>query len=133
MKRFYVGCLSMVAALGLVRAELPPSAYEKMQSQATEVFRVKVLRVDEAPAGDPAIQDVTMLAQVLKVGRSAAKVKPDDLITVKYRVTTHPAGWVGQGEVPVLKEDAETVAYLRAVSGTPDYAPAAGTMSFERF
>ncbi len=123
----------MCAALAPSRAELPPSAYEKMQSEATEVFKVKVLRVDETSAGDSSTHDVTMLAQVLKVGRSRAKVKADDLITIKYRVTTHPAGWVGPGEVPVLKQDAETVAYLKPVTGSPEYAPAAGTMSFDRF
>jgi hypothetical protein len=114
-------------------AELPPSAYEKMQSAATEVFRIKVLRVDVQPTDDPAIRDVTMLAQVLKVGRSKTKVKPEDLVTVKYRVTTREPGWVGPGEVPILEENAETVAYLKSVLGEQEFAPAAGAMSFDRF
>lgn len=132
MKRFLVGCLFVLGGLGFSRAELPPSVYEKMQREAPEVFRVKVLRVDEEAGGENA-RDITLLAQVLKVGRSHTKVKPEDLITIKYRVTARPAGWAGPGEVPVLKEDAETVAYLKPVSGSPEFAPAAGTMSFDRF
>lgn len=132
MKRIFACVLLAFGALGPSRAELPPSAYEKMQREATEVFRVKVLRVEEEPA-TPEARHVTLLAQVLKVGRSQTKVKPDDLITIKYQVTTRPAGWVGPGEVPVLKEDAETVAYLKPISGSPEFAPAAGTMSFDRF
>ena len=132
MRRLFT-CLFLLVLTNVVRAELPPSAYEKMQSAATEVFRVKVLRVDITPTDSPEIRDVSMLAQVLKVGRSKSKVKPDDLITIKYRITTHPAGWVGPGEVPILKEDAETVAYLQSIVGTEDYAPAAGAMSFDRF
>jgi len=132
MRRLFA-CLSLLVFTSSVFAELPPSAYEKMQSASTEVFRVKVLRVVVTPGDAPDIQDVTMLAQVLKVGRSKAKVKPDDLITIKYHVTTHPAGWVGPGEVPILKEDAETVAYLQPVAGTEEYAPAAGAMSFDHF
>jgi hypothetical protein len=132
MRRLFT-CLFLLVLTNVARAELPPSAYEKMQSAATEVFRVKVLRVDITPGDSPEIRDVSMLAQVLKVGRSKSKVKPDDLITIKYRLTTHPAGWVGPGEVPILKEDAETVAYLKPVAGTDEYAPAAGAMSFDHF
>jgi hypothetical protein len=132
--RHLFACLFLLALTNASSiAELPPSAYEKMQSAATEVFRVKILRVDETLAHDPGIKDVALLAQVLKVGRSKTKVKPDDLITIKYRITTHPAGWVGPGEVPLLKEDAETVAYLQPIAGTADYAPAAGVMSFDQF
>ncbi|MDD5201141.1 MAG: hypothetical protein PHC88_15220 [Terrimicrobiaceae bacterium] len=126
-------CFLFLGLIDFARAELPPSVYEKMQSAAVEVVRVKVLRVDVQPGDDPAIRDVTMLVQVLKVGRTRTKLKQDDLITVKYRITTHESGWVGPGEVPILKEDMETVAYLQPIVGSQDYAPAAGAMSFDRF
>ncbi|HEY8901430.1 MAG TPA: hypothetical protein VIM61_13545 [Chthoniobacterales bacterium] len=133
MKRLFA-CLLLAAAVPHASfAELPPSAYEKMQSTAPEVFRVKVLRVDVEPTEDSAVREVTMLAQVLKVGRSHQKVKPDDLITIKYRVTAREPGWVGPGEVPILKEDAETVAYLKPNAEATEYAPAAGAMTFDRF
>jgi hypothetical protein len=35
--------------------------------------------------------------------------------------------------VPILKDDAESVAYLQPVDGAPEFAPAAGVMSFDRF
>jgi hypothetical protein len=133
MKRRLTACLFILATLTLTRAELPPSAYEKMQTAASEVLRVHVLRVDVQPTDDTAIRDVTMLAEAVKVGRSKTKLKPGDMITIKYRVTAHQAGWVGPGEVPILKDDMETVAYLAPVSGAQEYAPAAGAMSFDRF
>lgn len=133
MKRFAAGCLLFLVTLTLVRAELPPSAYERMQSKAPEVFRVHVLRVDVQPTKDADVREVTMLAETVKVGRSETKVKPGDMITVKYTVTTRRPGWAGPGEVPILKEDAETVAYLAPIPGTQEYAPAAGAMSFDRF
>jgi len=114
-------------------AELPPSAYEKMQSTAPEVLRIKVLRVDVQPTGKQETREITMLAEVLKVGRSGTKIKPTDMITVKYTVTTHQSGWVGPGEVPILKDDAETVAYLKPLQEVQEYAPAAGVMSFDHF
>lgn len=132
MKRLAAGCL-FLATISLAPAELPPSAYEKMQSQAPEVFKVHVLRVDVQPTKNTAIREVTMLAQALKVGRSGTKVKPGDMITVKYQVTARPPGWVGPGEVPILEDDAETVAYLTPITGAQEYSPAAGAMSFDRF
>lgn len=131
--RLLTTCLLFLTAIAQIRAELPPSAYEKMQSEASEVLRVHVLRVDVQPTDDSAIREVTMLAEALKVGRSETKLKPGDMITVKYRITTHQPGWVGPGEVPILKDDQETVAYLAPVTGAQEYAPAAGVMSFERF
>ncbi len=133
MMRLLTTCLLFLTAIAQIRAELPPSAYEKMQSEASEVLRVHVLRVDVQPTDDSAIREVTMLAEALKVGRSETKLKPGDMITVKYRITTHQPGWVGPGEVPILKDDQETVAYLAPVTGAQEYAPAAGVMSFERF
>jgi hypothetical protein len=117
----------------LAFAELPPSAYEKMQTSAPEVLKIHVLRVDVQPTEKKEITDITMLAEVLKVGRSKSKVKPTDMITVKYQVTARQPGWVGPGEVPILKSDTETIAYL-APSGTDqEYTPAAGVMTFDRF
>src|SRR4051812_19619609 len=104
MKRLTT-CLLLLATLTLGRAELPPSAYEKMQSEAPEVLRLHVLRVEVQPTDAAAIREVTMLAEATKVGRSKTKLKPGDMITVKYRITTHESGWVGPGEVPILKDD----------------------------
>jgi hypothetical protein len=92
-----------------------------------------VLRVDVQPTAKKETNEITILAEVLKVGRSKSKVKATDMITLKYAVTTHQPGWVGPGEVPVLKDDAETVAYLAPSGAVQEYSPAAGAMSFDRF
>ncbi len=119
MKRLTTCLLLFVAVITLGRAELPPSAYEKMQSEAPEVLRVHVLRVDVQPTSDTAVRDVTILAEAAKVGRSKTKLKPGDMITIKYRVTTHEPGWVGPGEVPILKEDQENRGLSGADRGRP--------------
>lgn len=103
-----------------------------VQHAAPEVLRIQVLQVSVQPDGD-ASRDVTMLAEVLKVGRSQTSLKADDMVTIKYKLTTHPAGWVGPGDVPVLKENTETVAYLSKAANSENYAPAAGAMSFDQF
>lgn len=132
MNRLFLLLISFLA-LGLcARAELPPSAYEKMQHGAPEVLRIQVLQVSVQPDGDTT-RDVTMLAEVLKVGRSQTNLKADDMVTIKYKLTTHPAGWVGPGDVPILKENTETVAYLSKAADSDNYAPAAGAMSFDQF
>jgi hypothetical protein len=132
MRRLTIPFL-FLATLAIALAELPPSAYEKLQSESPEVLKIHVLRVDVQPTAKPEIREVTMLAEVLKVGRSKSKVKPTDMITVKYNVTTREPGWVGPGEVPILKDDAETVAYLAPLKEDLEYAPAAGAMTFDRF
>ncbi len=138
-KFFSAALWALCVALGTgpfaeVRAELPPSAYEKMQAEAPEVLRIKVLRVESTPAPDDATaQEVAVVAQVLKVGRTRTDLKPDDLITLKYRIVQHPKEWVGPGQVPLLQEDAEPLAYLKRLEDSTDYAPAAGVMSFSRF
>jgi hypothetical protein len=128
-----IACLLFLAIVSSSSAELAPSAYDKMQKTATEVLRVLVLRVDVQPTSDAVVKEVTMLAETLKVGRTSTKLKPGDMITIKYRVTDRVPGWTGPGEVPVLKDNAETVAFLAPLSDTQEYAPAAGAMSFEQF
>jgi hypothetical protein len=132
MNRLFLLLVSLVTIGLSARAELPPSAYEKMQHAAPEVLRIQVLQVSVQPDGDTA-RDVTMLAEVLKVGRSHTSLKANDMVTIKYKLTTHPAGWVGPGDVPVLKENTETVAYLAKDANSDNYAPAAGAMSFDQF
>lgn len=104
-----------------------------MQREASEVLRLNVLRVDVEATDEAGTEDVTLVAEVLKVGRSKAKIKQGDLITIKYRVVERPKGWAGPGEVPVPEQATETVAFLNPVEGTADYAPAAGAMSFSLF
>jgi len=132
MKRVFATLALLAAALPL-RAELPPSAYEAMQREASEVLRINVLNVQETASENPAVTDVNVVAEVLKVGRSAAKLNPGDMITITYHIADHPSGWVGPGEIPLLKDMTESIAYLKPVPETNEYTPAAGAMSFSQF
>jgi phenylpyruvate tautomerase PptA (4-oxalocrotonate tautomerase family) len=116
----------------LLRAELPPSAYETMQAKAPEYFNIQVLRVDVEPGETPIQQKVHLVALITKVIRTASGAKSDEIINILYSVTDHPKGWVGPGEVPIPQEKEGTVAYL-AKTGASDFEPAAGRMSFTNF
>ncbi len=133
MKRLFFSLVFVICLSIPSRGELPPSAYEKMQSEAADVLRINVLRIERRPTETPTVTDVNMVAEVLKVGRSKSGIKPGDVITISYQVTDHPPGWSGPGEVPVPREADETVAFLKPLAGTPDYLPAAGAMSFSEF
>ncbi len=117
----------------LLRAELPPSAYEKMQQAASDVADIEVLRVDIEPGDSPSRQNIHLMALVNSVTRSATGLKEGDLINILYTVTSHEKGWVGPGEIPILPEKDKTVAYLLKDATTGDFHPAAGAMSFRNF
>lgn len=131
MRRFFAVFLAAAVCLPLF-AELPPSAYEKMQSESPEVLRINVLRVDSEPKS-PETTSVTILAEIVKVGRTSSSVKKGDLITIKYQVTERAKGWAGPGEVPIPEIDTETVAFLKPSGETGEFAPSAGAMSFSMF
>lgn len=116
-----------------VQAELPPSAYEQMQSDATEVFRLSILQVTKTATDDPHETVIRIVADVVKVGRATAKIRPGDIIAIRYTVSERPPGWVGPGEVPVPAEGSELPAFLKPIPDSVDYAPAAGAMTFETF
>jgi phenylpyruvate tautomerase PptA (4-oxalocrotonate tautomerase family) len=129
MKSFlFLLCLFPLLAF----AELPPSAYENMQAKAPEYLKIEVLRVDVAPGSTPEEQNVHVVALVTQVMRTAADVKPDDIINILYTVTERPKGWVGPGAIPVLEDKQQTVAYL-SKGETGDFKPEAGRMSFSNF
>jgi hypothetical protein len=113
-------------------AELPPSAYENMQAKAPEFLKIEILRVDISPGDKPEDQTVHAVAMVTQVMRTATEVKPDEIINIYYTVTERPKGWAGPGEVPLLEDKQQTVAYL-AKGETGDFKPAAGRMSFSNF
>ncbi|MEI8386845.1 MAG: hypothetical protein WCG76_04525 [Verrucomicrobiota bacterium] len=116
----------------LARAELPPSAYERMQNAATEVVEIEVLRVEIEPGESPGSQSIRLMALVNKATR-AANVKVGDLIKIHYTVTGHEKGWSGPGEIPVLEEKDKTIAYLAKDPESDEFHAAAGAMSFRNF
>lgn len=116
-----------------VHAELPPSAYERMQKAATDVVDIEVLRVEIEPGDAPGRQNVQLMALVLKVDRSGSNVREGDLVNIHYTFTGRDKGWVGPGEIPILEEKDKTVAYLVKDPAADCFHPAAGAMSFRNF
>jgi hypothetical protein len=116
----------------VLRAELPPSAYELMQAKSPEYLKIEVLRVSVEPGETPTQQRVNVVALATEVFRTASGLKPNDLLNISYVVTEHPRGWAGPGEVPIPTEKERSVAYLVRTEGG-DFAPAAGRMSFSNF
>ncbi|MEI6336962.1 MAG: hypothetical protein WCQ57_00080 [Verrucomicrobiota bacterium] len=129
--RFQILLTAFLFPLALL-AELAPSAYEAMQAKATEYLRIEVLRVDVEPGEDSSQQKVHLVAMAMAVQRTATSLKPDEIINILYTITNRPAGWAGPGQIPLLAEKDQTVAYLtKTESG--DFVPAAGRMSFSNF
>jgi phenylpyruvate tautomerase PptA (4-oxalocrotonate tautomerase family) len=122
----------MLFFIPVLRAELPPSAYESMQAKAPEYFKVEILRIDVEPGETPTQQKVQLVALITEVIRTASGAKPNEIINILYTVTEHPKGWVGPGVVPIPNEKERTVAYL-SKTGAGDFEPAAGRMSFTNF
>ncbi len=90
--------LALAPSLPTLRAELPPSAYEDLQREAPEVLRLNILTVTRTPTADG--ETIDLLAEVLKVGRSANDLQVGDMITIQYELKNHPAGWVGRAPSP---------------------------------
>ena len=116
----------------LLHAELPPSAYERMQKAATEAVDIEVIRVDIEPGEATGSQNIHLTALVNKVTRTA-NVKEGDLLKIDYTVTGHEKGWAGPGEIPILEEKEKTIAYLVKDPLADTFHPAAGAMSFRNF
>ena len=113
-------------------AELPPSAYEAMQTKAPEYVQIEVLRVEVEPGEAPTQRRVHLIALTMAVVRTASGLKPNEIVNIFYTVTEHPEGWDGPGEIPIPKERDRSVAYLEKTEGG-DFAPVAGRMSFSNF
>ena len=131
MKYLCLCALLFLLPVVALRAELPPSAYEAMQKEAPEYLQIEVLRVEIEPGAEPAQQKITLVALVHEVGRSANGLKANDIINIVYTVTDRK-GMVGPGQVPILAEKDQTVAFLTQIDDG-DYGPAAGRMSFSKF
>jgi len=116
----------------LIHAELPPSAYERMQKSATDVVDIEVLRVDIEPGEAPGSQKIHLMALINKV-TLAANMKVGDLINIRYTFSSREKGWSGPGEIPVLGEKEKTLAYLIKDAASDDFYPAAGVMSVRNF
>ena len=131
MKRFL--SFLLLSLPGLIFAELPPSAYETMQSKASEFLNIEVLQVVIEAGKSPDQQQIHIMALINKVNRTATNLKEGDVVNIVYNVTSHPNGRPGQGEIPILTEKEKPVAYLSRIDNSSNYQPGAGSMSFRNF
>lgn len=127
MKLILILLISSLSAFG----ELAPSAYQEKQRSASEHLQLQILDVTTATVSSET--RVKVLAIVTRVMRTASKIKSGDTLEIEYRITLHPKGWCGPGEIPLLKNQENIVAYLTKPEGKDFYIPAAGAMSFRDF
>lgn len=125
--------IAAIFFLASLHAELPPSAYEQMQSNATEYLDIEILRVDIAPAAVQGQQDVELTARIVKVHRTKSNLQPGGMLNIAYTLADRPPGFVGPSAVPVPAEGEKTVAYLKSGEAPGQFLPAAGAMSFSNF
>jgi hypothetical protein len=125
--------IAAVLFLASLHAELPPSAYEKMQAAAPEYLEVEILRVDIKPGAEHSQQDVEITARIAKVNRSSANLQPGGMLNILYTLTDRPPGFVGPGQVTIPAEGDKTVAYLKNGEKPDEFVPAAGVMTFRNF
>lgn len=123
----------MALCLTGLRAELPPSVYEARQKEAPEKIFIEVLRVDIEPGEQADQQKVEAVVMISRVERSESGLQPDQIINISYVITDRPRGFVGPGEIPLLREGEKSVAFLARHESEPVYLPVAGVMSFREF
>lgn len=122
-----------VLGMGILEAELPPSAYEQMQAAAPEYLGIEILRVDIEPGAEPNQQDVQLTARITAVHRTSTNLQPGGVINIVYTLTTRPPGFVGPGLVPIPVEGDKSIAYLKNGEKPDEFEPAAGAMTFRNF
>lgn len=128
--------LKSIAAMFLLanlHAELPPSAYEQMQSAATEYLDIEILRVEIEPGAGQGQRDVELTARIVAVHRTNSNLQPGGMLNIVYTLSERPPGFVGPGVIPVPAEGQKTIAYLKNGETPDEFIPAAGAMSFRNF
>ena len=91
-----------------VRAELPPSAYNKLRIDAEEAVTIEVTGVQIALMGGD--KNVTVEAKVLGVERSKNGLKKGDSVTFRYDIPAKPP--IGPAPPPLLEKVSVYPAFL---------------------
>lgn len=118
-------------ALTTVRAEIAPDGYRKLQAEAPEalVIEVKEVSTKWSMNLEGKTTEVTAQAKVRTVRRSAAGLKPEQSIVIRYTVFDRIVPMPGPRQPAVLREGSVIPAYLRPLP-EGGYGPAAYGMSF---
>ena len=123
----------LLASSGIVSlAELPPYVYKERQQQAPESLIIRVRSVKTRETDEPRRKkiDVSVVAQVERVKRSKAGLKPGAVIRISYVHSQHKEPLAGPSEVPILQQGQVYPAYLMKSRKGKEYVPAAGGYSF---
>lgn len=132
MRQFF-STFAAIFFLASIHAELPPSAYERMQDEAPEFLNLDILRVDVAPETEPDRQNVHITARIVRVNRTSSNLQVGGVLNILYTLTSRPTGFVGPGHVSIPSEGDKTVAYLKNMAKPDEFEPAAGAMTFRNF
>ena len=132
MRQFF-STFAAIFFLASIHAELPPSAYERMQDEAPEFLNLDILRVDVAPETEPDRQNIHITARIVSVNRTSSNLQVGGVLNILYTLTSRPPGFVGPGHVSIPSEGDKTVAYLKNKAKPDEFEPAAGAMTFRNF
>jgi hypothetical protein len=122
-----------VALAATTRADLSPREYRRMQREAPEVLKIKVLNVHERPIRESEREfEIVVEAKIRGVERSSARLRDGEVIKITYRRHRRERQEPGAGEPPLLERDRDYPAFLTKVEGERLFKPAAGEYSFQR-
>jgi len=121
--------LFVIGSVTVAHAELPPTAYIKMQQNASEQLTIEVLEVSSSLCGLNE-KTYTIIAKVTDISKTTSRLDKGDTITIEYNhVIKRPDGWVGPSPVPILEPKRRYKAYLHRDEKML-YRPSAGGKSF---
>lgn len=124
----------VIGLAATTRADLSPREYRRLQREAPEVLKIKVLDVHERPIREREREfEVTVEAKIRRIERSSARLRDGEVIKITYRHHRHERPVRNAGEPPLLERDREYPAFLTKAEGERRlFKPAAGEYSFER-
>ena len=117
----------------VIRADLSPREYRRMQREAPEDLRIEVLAVRERPLREREREfEIVVDAKVRRINRTAARIRDGEVIKITYIRHRRERPLPGPGELPLLEQGKSYPAFLMKADGPRLFKPAAGSFSFER-
>jgi hypothetical protein len=121
--------ICLVAFMESAVAELPPGAYKELKSKASEVVKLRIVKVtSEEPEKGYLHLDCT--AKVLAVTRSKSGIKKGDEIRFRSYHWTLRRPPPGPRNPPLMRKDWKGLVYLKTVEDKKDFEIAAYGESF---
>lgn len=98
---------TVFASSNVARAELPPSVYEALKTNAPEVLQIEITRVAVNTRDGESLRDISVFADatVTGVARSKSGARVGDKISLRYMTfEVIKPGWVGPGPITQVAE-----------------------------